>query len=382
MTSHFSSVPIAIGSFFRYLLITFFFITSAGAQNANLSDAASVSLLTCGTGAELYSLYGHTALRINDPLNNIDIVYNYGTFDFSTPNFYGKFVKGDLEYFVSTSSFEEFNYRYVYDNRDIFEQKLNLTQAQKQQIYNELSNVLSSEKRFYTYKFIDRNCTTMVRDVINKVLPHPISTNVPDCQKKYRQILYDYQTDKFYENLGINLMFGGKTDKQCDQLFLPIQLLQGIEQTTIDGKKLSTATVTVFKSQQNGTQKSLWNNFYTFALLLLTIAYAAYKKKSVAIIYLTVAGLMGLFFSLVGLYSLHKEVLWNYNALLMSPLFLPLIWFVFRKNTLWTKRLVVLSYSLIGIYLIYMLNKAHLLMMLPIIVLTVVSLWKVNKSSV
>ncbi|KGO97208.1 hypothetical protein Q767_00970 [Flavobacterium enshiense DK69] len=375
--SHFSSVR-----FFKYLLIAFFFITSAGAQNANLSEKATVSLLTCGTGAELYSLYGHTALRINDPINNIDIVYNYGTFDFTTPNFYGKFVKGDLEYFVSTSSFEEFNYSYVYDNRDIFEQKLNLTQSQKQKIYTELSDVLASDKRFYTYKFIDRNCTTMVRDVINKVLPQPISTNVPDTQKKYRQILYDYQTDKFYENLGINLMFGAKTDKQCDQLFLPIELLQGIEQTKIDGEKLSTNTATVFKSQQNGAQKSLWNNIYTFALALLAIAYIAYKNKTAAIVYLAVAGMMGLFFSLVGLYSLHQEVLWNYNALVMSPLYIPLIWFAIRKNTIWTNRLVVVSVGCIGIYVVYMLNKAHLVMMLPIIAATLVSLWKVKKSTV
>ncbi|UOK43803.1 MULTISPECIES: DUF4105 domain-containing protein [Flavobacterium] len=377
MIPHISSVR-----FFKYLLITFFFITSAGAQNAILSEKATVSLLTCGTGAELYSLYGHTALRINDPANNIDIVYNYGTFDFTTPNFYGKFVKGDLEYFVSTSSFEEFNYSYVYDDRDIFEQKLNLTQAQKQQIYAELGDVLASEKRFYTYKFIDRNCTTMVRDVINKVLPHPISTNVPDTQKKYRQILYDYQTDKFYENLGINLMFGAKTDKQCDQLFLPIELLQGIEQTKIDGKKLSGSTVTVFKSSQNGAQKSLWNNIYTFALALLVLAYLVYKKRKAAIVYLAVVGTMGLFFSLVGLYSLHQEILWNYNALLISPLFLPLVWLVLQKNTVWVNRLVLVSFGCIAIYLIYMLNKAHLIMMIPIVVTTSASLWKVRKTSV
>ncbi|HSD14414.1 MAG TPA: DUF4105 domain-containing protein [Flavobacterium sp.] len=363
-------------------MITFFFISTTKAQTHYLSEKATISILTCGTGAELYSLYGHTALRIDDPVNQIDVVYNYGTFDFSTPNFYGKFIKGDLEYFVSTSSFEEFNYNYVYDNRDIFEQKLNLSQAQKQKIYTELSDVLASEKRFYTYKFIDRNCTTMVRDVINSVLEQPISTNIPDAQKKYRQILYDYQTDKFYENLGINLMFGAKTDKQCDQLFLPIELLEGIEQTKIDGKKLSSETVTVFKSQQNGVQKSLWNNFYTFALILLTVAFFSYKRRTVAIIFLTVAGLFGLFVSLVGLYSLHQEVLWNYNALVMCPLYIPLVWFAIQKNTLWTNRLVFLSFGCIGIYLVYMLNKAHLVMMLPLVATALVSLWKVRKASV
>ncbi|TWI12118.1 uncharacterized protein DUF4105 [Flavobacterium cauense R2A-7] len=365
---------------FSFFLLIFSFISAFG-QTPFLSDKAEISLLTCGTGEELYSLYGHTALRINDPINQIDVVYNYGAFDFSTPNFYGKFVKGDLEYFVTTSSFEEFNYSYVYDNRDIFEQKLNLSREQKQKIFSELNEVLASEKRFYTYKFIDRNCTTMVRDVINKVLTEPISTKVPDTQKNYRQILYDYQTDKFYENLGINLIFGAKTDRQSDQLFLPIELLQGIEQTKINGKPLSDATVTVFKRQDIKANKSLWNNFYTFAFAMLLIAFLAYKKKSAAIIYLTIIGLLGLFFSLVGLYSLHEEVLWNYNVLVLSPLYLLLVFFVWKKNAVWTNRIVLLNLGLIAIYLVYMLNKAHLIMMVPFAITSLTALCKVRKET-
>lgn len=365
---------------FPFFLLSFSFITAFG-QTPFLSNKAEISLLTCGTGEELYSLYGHTALRINDPINQIDVVYNYGAFDFSTPNFYGKFIKGDLEYFVATSSFEEFNYNYVYDNRDIFEQKLNLSQQQKQTIFSELSHVLSSEQRFYTYKFIDRNCTTMVRDVINKVLKEPISTKVPDTQKNYRQILYDYQTDKFYENLGINLIFGAKTDRQSDQLFLPIELLQGVEKTKINGKPLSDTTVAVFKRQDIKVQKSLWNNFYTFAIAMLLIVFLTYKKKSVAIIYLTIIGLLGLFFSLVGLYSMHEEVLWNYNILVLSPLYLPLVFFVLRKNAFWTNRIVMLNLGLIAIYTVYMINKAHLIMMLPFIATSLTALWKVRKET-
>lgn len=374
-----------IPSFLSKKILLLFFLSlsvvTAFGQTPFLSDKAEISLLTCGTGEELYSLYGHTALRINDPINQIDVVYNYGAFDFSTPNFYGKFVKGDLEYFVTTSSFGEFNYSYVYDNRDIFEQKLNLSREQKQTIFSELNDVLASEKRFYTYKFIDRNCTTMVRDVINKVLAEPISTKVPDTQKNYRQILYDYQTDKFYENLGINLIFGAKTDRQSDQLFLPIELLQGIEQTKINGKPLSQGTVTIFKRQDIKVQQSLWNNFYTFAFAMLFIAFLTYKKKSAAIVYLTIIGLLGLFFSLVGLYSLHEEVLWNYNVLVLSPLYLPLVFFVWKKNVGWTNRIVMLSFGLIVIYMVYMLNKAHLIMMVPFVITSLAALWKVRKET-
>nr|WP_294935898.1 DUF4105 domain-containing protein [uncultured Flavobacterium sp.] len=366
---------------FFSLLFIFSFVASLQGQNPYLSEKAQISLLTCGTGDELYSLYGHTALRINDTVHHIDVVYNYGAFDFSTPNFYGKFIKGDLEYFVTTSTFYDFNYNYVYDNRDIFEQELNLTHSQKQRIYSELNKVLSSDKRFYTYKFIDRNCTTMVRDVINMVLTEPISTDVPDTQKKYRQILYDYQTDKFYENLGINLMFGAKTDSQSDQLFLPIELLQGVEKTKNNGKPLTDATVNVYKRQETEAHKSLWNNFYTFAGILLLVAFFAYKNRKVALIYLTLSGLFGLFLSLVGLYSQHEEVLWNYNALLLSPFFLPLVWMALKNNKIWTNRFIVLNYILLAVYIIILSNKAHFVMMLPLIATTATALWKVKKES-
>ncbi|PZR20098.1 MAG: hypothetical protein DI539_11760, partial [Flavobacterium psychrophilum] len=83
-----------------------------------LSDKAGITLLTCGPGKELYSVFGHTAIRVYDPATRFDVVYNFGTFDFDTPNFYPKFVKGDLQYFASASSYEDFVYTYQYYNRD------------------------------------------------------------------------------------------------------------------------------------------------------------------------------------------------------------------------------------------------------------------------
>lgn len=364
-----------------FIGIGLFFIGTNGinGQSSLLSDSAQISVLTCGTGNELYSLYGHTALRINDAVNQLDIVYNYGSFDFTTPNFYGKFIKGDLEYFVSTSSFDEFMYSYVYDNRSVFEQQLNLTKEQKQRIFTELGNVLSSEKRYYTYKFIDRNCTTMVRDVVNTVLTEPVSTKIPDCKKQYRQILYDYQTDKFYENLGINLMFGAKTDQQCNQLFLPTQLLEGISKTTSNGKPLTKATTTLYKATENRASKSIWNNFYSFTLVMLLVSFGIVKKHRLAISFLLLTGVLGCFFSLVGFYSFHKEVLWNYNVLVFNPIYLVLAYFAWKKNIVWTNRLVLISFGTITLYLLYMLNKAHLVMMLPIVATAILALWKVKK---
>lgn len=368
-----------LSRFVLSLLITFFSAYKIQAQAPVLSSSAKISLLTCGTGNELYSIYGHTALRIWDPVNQIDVVYNYGTFDFQTSNFYLKFIKGDLQYFVSTSSFADFTYAYVYDNRDIYEQVLNLTGQQKQAIFNELDTVLSSEKRFYTYKFIDRNCTTMVADLINQALPQKISTKIPDTEKTYRNILYGYLDNHFYENLGINLMFGIKTDRQSDKLFLPIELMQGVNLSKNNNSTLVLEEKTVFKKMDKGEGKSLWNNYISFALLTLLLMVFSGKKKF-QLIWLTLCGLLGLFFSLVGCYSFHKEVLWNYNALLMNPAYLLLVVFIIKNNPIWIKRAIIFSWISIAVYTLFIVLKVQLLMMLPLIALNTATLWKIWKN--
>ena len=121
----------------------------------SLSENTTVSVLTCDKGDELYSIFGHTAFRIKDDANSLDVVYNYGMFDFRTENFYLKFIKGDLQYFVAAYSFNEFFYQYNIENRSIYEQELRLSAAQKQQLFDDLNATLFSDKKYYTYKFID-----------------------------------------------------------------------------------------------------------------------------------------------------------------------------------------------------------------------------------
>ncbi|MEY3498785.1 MAG: hypothetical protein RL308_454, partial [Bacteroidota bacterium] len=174
-----------------FLLLLFFtFASTANGQILPLSKNTEVSILTCGTGTEVYSLFGHTAIRIKDVDNYIDQVYNYGTFDFSTPNFYLKFVKGDLQYLETSSSYGDFFQEYLYEKRSINEQVLNISQEQKQQLFDYLNASLKSDERFYTYKFIDKNCTTMVINTINKILGKEIIIKTSNSEKTYREILF------------------------------------------------------------------------------------------------------------------------------------------------------------------------------------------------
>lgn len=159
-------------------------------QNIPLSKYAKISVITCGLGNETYSYFGHTAIRVADPINNLDVVYNYGAFDFRTQNFVAKFAKGDLQYFVVAHSFPDFINDYTYEKRSVFEQELLLSEELKQKLFDKLNAVLMSDERYYTYKFIDKNCTSMVVDVVNSTLGGNVIIKKEDTDKTYRSVCF------------------------------------------------------------------------------------------------------------------------------------------------------------------------------------------------
>lgn len=358
----------------RFFLLALLLILPFASRAQQLSDKAFVSLLTCGPGNELYSVFGHTAIRVADPSTGMDVVFNFGTFDFDTPNFYLKFVKGDLQYFVSAASYQDFVYTYQYYNRDVFEQKLNLTQQQKQSIADELVTTLNSDKKFYTYKYFDRNCTTMVGDILNHTVQGGLSSENTDAGKTYRKIVVERLHNSFYENLGISLIFGAKTDNVLSNLFLPVQLLQGVEHTKLaDGKPLSQPVETVFKSTAE-PETSWWNNIYTFVLACIALMVLTYRFLLLKRVLYALFGLLGIFFCLVGLYSFHAEISWNYNALLVNPLFLVLLYFSFAKKQHAIQKTALVLIGFVSVYGLYMLNKPHLFIVLPLMGLILVML--------
>lgn len=355
------------------LLLLLIFSGTSFSQNINLTDNAKVSIFTCGRGNELYTTFGHTAIRIKDEGINFDVVYNYGAFDFNTANFYLKFVKGDLQYFINATSYEEFIYEYQMEKREVIEQTLNFSLLQKQELFELLNTSLFSEERSYTYKFIDRNCTTMVVEKINKMLGKHLIQKVDDKTITYRELLYPYFENHFYYKLGINIIFGAKTDAKAEKLFLPSELMHSLDKAKYNGKPIVTKTEKIVEGAELESGFSFINSIYFIALLLLILVIA--NNKKVFITYLFLTGILGLFLSLVGLYSLHKEVLWNYNALLFNPLFLIL-------PLLRGKALKIASLLCIGciiIYVILMITKPHLWLMSPFILTTLFMFWKTQR---
>ena len=141
-----------------YLIILFLFASIFSySQEITLSEQAEVSILTIGPGANLYDKFGHSAFRVQDKVTNIDIVYNFGVYDFNTPNFYLKFARGKLLYKLDTSPFSPFYNYYVRQNRWIEEQVLNFTPSEKQAMFDFLQNNAKPEHCEYRYDFLFDN---------------------------------------------------------------------------------------------------------------------------------------------------------------------------------------------------------------------------------
>jgi hypothetical protein len=361
------------------ILLFLLFTTVVFGQSIPLSENVQVSVLTCGNGPEMYSLFGHTAIRVKDAQKGIDIVYNYGAFDFATKNFVLKFTKGNLQYFVTTSTFNDFLFEYHYEKRSVSEQVLDIPYAQKQKLFDSLNTVLLSNERYYTYKFIDRNCTNMAVDVLNKALGSKVVYKRKNIHVSYRETLYPYFNGHFYEQLGTSIIFGTKVDRTATLLFLPVEFQQSLAMTSYMGKPLAPKNRKLMAFEPQEIPGAWWNNGYTFLLLLIVVVVA--NKKFVTLFYLMVVALIGVFFSLAGLYSLHEELAYNYNALLFNPVLLLLIFFYVRNNAKWIYKTSLFLTLCIFIYLAIMLNKVHLLIVFPIITTNLILIGRMARKS-
>ncbi len=312
------------------------FLSQITFAQITLSPNTKISVLTCGTGDELYSLFGHTGLRVQDPNNQLDIVYNFGMFDFSTPNFYTKFIKGDLLYFGTTESFGNFMDQYQYFGRSVVEQELNIESSTKQKIFDDLNQILQSDKKYYEYKFIEENCTTKVWHVLNQHLPVKL-TKVGKDFSSYRKVINDKLGNRFFEKLGINLIFGSKTDVAAAQIFLPEELQESLDQQV---KLIATNSLL---PRLNKDYFSVWNHWWIWLVIVAFFSFV--KLRTVSTIWFWMQGLLGLFLLFVGWYSHHYEVSNNYNPLVVNPILIGI-------SLIWQSRNKIMIYSVISYFIL------------------------------
>jgi hypothetical protein len=317
------------------------FVHSVFAQD---SCRFQISLLTCTPGEELYSTFGHSALRVIDRDSGADIIYNYGTFDFDDPNFYSKFTRGKLLYFVSIDGFENFMKAYEYEHRGITEQVLNLSCEDKEKLLNALQDNAKEENKYYKYDFVLDNCTTRLRDIVFKNSSSPVVTkNIrPKIGVTFRDLIHEY-LDKSYQycsKLGIDALLGAPIDKKItnsESMFLPDYLLKGFDSTMTKGKPLVSSKNEILRANVAIKKAPLLSPFALFTILFLVIAALTFMRSSdrffavFDFILFFLAGTLGVLILFMWFGTDHPECRNNFNVAWASPLHFLIVFFIFQK---------------------------------------------------
>ena len=320
-------------------------------------SALRISLITCTPGAELYSVFGHNALRIVDSAAGTDIAYNFGTFNFDDPDFYTKFVRGKLQYYLSQENFSDFLYAYQYFKRGVSEQVLNLTEKEKKEIQRALFENLTEENRYYKYDFFYDNCSTRLRDIIFKTKSNQ-AFNPPQFVANgltFRDHLHTYldRAEMKWTRLGIDLILGLKADRKMsvsNAMFLPEFLAKGVNATEVNGQKLVVEENTLLPDQQPTPTRDafLLTPFFIFLIIAILMmlplgnkipAYAKFQHVLQKIVFIS-AGLLGLLMLFLWIGTDHQTMTNNLNLFWAFPLHLVL---VFKENNLprWLKRYTI-----------------------------------------
>jgi hypothetical protein len=306
-----------------------------------LSDSARISLMTVSPGSELYSVFGHSAVRVYDPITRINRVYNYGTFDFDQPNFYLNFCRGKLLYSLDVESYRNFEYGNLHDLRWMEEQVLNLNSEQRQRIFSLLQTNALPENKDYKYDFFYDNCATRIRDLVKETFFHQITFDSSGLKPgvTMRQLLKPYLKNYPWTDFGIDLILGLAADRKAraeDYMFLPDHLHDLIGATQLDGKTplvLSEHNIPENKIAQPAftpgfLDHPLWVMCFIALLGLLSMANPR-TERIFDLVFWLVLGLAGLVIALLWFATEHTATKTNLNLFWALPTHLLFFW---RRN--------------------------------------------------
>ena len=334
---------------FKTTFLLLFFPFWAFSNSLNISEnieSTEISVLTCDPGNEIYSLFGHSALRIKNPINGQDLVVNWGLFEFSESQFqFGyDFAKGRLKYYLGIQLMSNFITEYRRSKRGIREQVLNLSNQEKYQIIQLLEENYKPENRKYKYEFFYDNCSSRLRDVIKKVFGENINFYQSPKSNKFtfRETIHLYLESFPWLKLGIDLVLGKKIDKLVSNenlMFLPLNVEEIFDKSLVENngsiKNLVKSKNTLIESFEN---KNKLNNigFYSWILLAITLLLIIFKlDKALGVwssLNLFIIGLLGIVLVFMWIGTDHNATKMNFNLLWASPFHFILIFYLIKES--------------------------------------------------
>lgn len=381
----------------RLIFLTFVFtLNFVSAQQFQLSNTAEISVLTIGQGTSLYDAFGHSAFRVKD--HNLDVVYGYGEYDFDEPNFYLKFAQGKLNYKMSKHRFTNVLNYYSKVNRTVKAQVLNLSTAEKQNLYNYLKQNYKPENRYYLYDYLEDNCATKIPEVLNKVIDIQFF-NKTSIQTTYRTLIQDNLYWNSWGSVGINIALGAVIDREVtakQMQFLPEYVHLQLSNATINKQPLVKSEAVLFQKKEILKQTNFWISplfvFLIIALAILFITYNDYKNKKrsrwLDVVLFALTGVIGIGILLLWFATDHTATANNYNVLWAFPLNV-LLFFQLRKVQVkpWVKRYLIFLIIMLCLLVLHWLSgvqvfaKALIPLLIALFVRYLFLVWYFNNTT-
>jgi hypothetical protein len=320
-------------SFVKKMVLTYSFIYST-IFSLQAQDY-QISLLTCDPGEEVYTTFGHSAIRVKDSIAGTDLVYNYGTFDFGAPFFLFNFTRRTLDYMLSVTTYDRFLFEYNYFQRNVREQVLDLNPEQTANMVQFLEINRLPENKFYRYDFFYDNCATRVRDVLETVLGKQLDWNdVNDPERKtFRNLIDEYVYPLPWADFGIDLALGAVIDVNAterEKQFLPDYMEAAFARAQIVGdgptRPLVKAQYEVLTFEEQASSLNFFQPliiWWVLAIVFMGITYLGFKKKRLYkgfdIAYFGILGIVGIVITLLWFFTFHSQTKWNWNILWAFP---------------------------------------------------------------
>lgn len=373
----------------KYIYLALFLIPFTGySQTLQLSSQAEVSVITCGPGYdELYATFGHSAFRVLDIPNKIDRVYNYGTFNFDTPNFYTKFAQGKLLYELRAYNFGNFLRSYHDEDRWVKGQVLDLEPSEVQLVFDFLENNAKPENRSYKYDFFYDNCSTKLYDVLETVLGDKIvfQNNFDQHDYTHRDLIQLYLANHPWGDFGIDLALGSVIDDKAtakEYMFLPDFVFEAFTKIQIKKddveKPIVKRTEEILLDQEVVVEKTIFTPFVFFsliAIIIIIITYFDYKKwkrnRIVDLLLFLVTGLAGVLIVLLWFATDHSATANNFNIFWAFFPNLIIAYILFKnKAKIWLKNYMMLLLVLLDILVLLWIFKVQIfsIALLPILI--------------
>lgn len=356
---------------FKIVALFFLLFSLSGrpsdASDIQLSDDAEIIVLILDpTQVELYSAFGHSAFRVSDPANRIDIVFNYGIFDFDQPNFYLNFTKGKLYYKLGTGYYESYKKYYFREDRSWREHVLNINHEEKQAIFDFLINNAKPENANYYYNYCFDNCATRMRDVIDLTFGKRVNYDYSYAHDSlsFRDLMDKYLVHQPWGDLGIDICLGSEIDTRADGFdyqYMPLYLEKALMTATLSRDSTSVplfASSTTVNVTSEQPAIGGFRPIHLFVILFFMVGLLTHRElkynthyKFVDVILLGITGLLGCFLLFLWFGTDHLSK-YNYNLIWAMPLNLFALYFLVKKSGLDSLRIYLITFGVLQVLLI------------------------------